>query len=75
MSRTITVPDWDDITGTLFVIGFVLLIVAPPLLAGYGLWLLLAPVGFWQMLAMLIGELFIVGGLYFIELLVIAIIA
>jgi len=64
--------DWKYLIGLVLVA--VILVAVPPFI-GYGLWMLLSPIGFWQTLAMLIIEIFFVGFLYTVEITIIAVMA
>jgi len=73
MSRTIEIPDLGEIGAFLALFALFAFIICAPLVAGYVIWLILSPVGFWQVGGAYIVEIIILGALYTVEILVIAI--
>ena len=73
MSRTIELPDLGDVAGFLALFAFFAFVICAPLVAGYVIWLILSPVGFWQVGMAYVFEIIILGALYTVEIIVMAI--
>lgn len=74
MSRTIEIPDMEDVVAFLMIFAFFAFIICVPLVAGYVMWMMMSPVGFWQVAVAFIVEIIILGALYTVEIVVVAII-
>ena len=73
MGRTIELPDLGDVVAFLALFAFFAFFICAPLVAGYVIWMILTPVGFWQVAFGFIVEVIIIAVLYIVEIIVIAI--